>query len=103
MKYDVEIKDSFPSVIEMNDVPVNCKRIFNAMIYVEVMKFRNNKFHKEKIVTTEVYKEDEEKDNNSFLMKRLRKQLNLKERDNFQILEIEKIKYLGFSIPESIS
>lgn len=80
-------------------LPEGSKRIWFAIIFCEVKRFRRNRYYKEKFATSEVYKDDEEKNKNSYFYKRIERQLNLKEKEEFKVTEIEKIRYLGCSIP----
>lgn len=82
-------------------LPEGCKRIWYAVVLCEVKRFKNKKYHKEKYATSEVYKDGEEKNKNSYFYKRIERQINLKEKEEFKVTDIDKIRYLGFSIPEN--
>lgn len=88
---------------EIEEIPVGSKRIWRAKISGDIIRIKHKKKYKEKFSFEDVYKEGEEKNSKSYLMSMLKIRLNLdKDDEEFKITEIEKIKYLGFSVPPLI-
>lgn len=82
------------------EIPEGCKKIFLAKIFVDIIKVRWKKKYKEKRVVEMVYKEYSEKDPESYFMKCLKRKLGLgKDQEEFKITEIQKIKYINYSLP----
>lgn len=86
---------------DLIEIPANCKPIFNAEIEIEIKRFRYKKWYKEKFLTTEIYKEGDEKNKESFFYKRIVRMIKLKDKEEFKFVFIQKIKYLGYTIPQS--
>lgn len=88
---------------EIEEIPLGSKRIWHAKISVDIIRIKYKKTYKDKFSLYQVYKEGEEKNKNSFFMRNLKKNLGLdKDDEEFKITDIEKIKYIGFSIPNLI-
>lgn len=91
-------------MIDLNtlpEIPLNSKRIWHAKISGEIIRIKYKKKIKDKFSFYDVYKDDEEKNINSYFMRHIRKIIHLDKHDEeFKITNIEKIKYIGHSIPE---
>lgn len=85
-----------------NDIPDGSKKIYFAQITCDIIKKYYSKKIKYSKTIFDVYKCDEEKNNDSYFMRNIKHQLHLeKDEDEFKIVEIVKLKYIGFSIPQT--
>lgn len=88
---------------DLEEIPAGSKRIWEARIYVEIVRVKYKKKYKDKFNFLEVYKDGQEKIKDSYLMRNIRSKLELdKDEEEFKITQIEKIKYIGFSLPDII-
>lgn len=84
------------------EIPEGSKRIYLAKIFVEITRIKYKKKYKEKYSFEDVYKEGEEKNKNSYFMSMVKIKIGLnKDEEEFKIVEIKKIKYVGYSIPQT--
>lgn len=85
---------------ELPEIPNGSKRIYLAQIVGDIIRIKYKKTIKDKFSFVDVYKDGQERDNDSYFMKNMRRKLNLdKDDESFKINEITKIKYIGFSLP----
>lgn len=85
---------------ENEEIPDDCERIWSAKVHLEIVRIKYKTKYKEKFSFNGVYKENSELDKNSYFMKNIRVILKFdKEDEEFIITKIEKLKYLGFSVP----
>lgn len=84
-----------------NEIPEGSRKIYLAVIKVDITRVKYKKKYKETFSFEEVYSEGSEKIKDSYFMRNLRNRLELtKDEEEFKISEINKIKYIGFTIPE---
>lgn len=86
---------------ELPEIPRDSKRIWLAHICGDIIRIKYNKTIRDKFSFADVYKDDEEKNESSYFMNMLRIRLKLeKQNESFTITSIERIKYIGFSLPD---
>lgn len=85
---------------DLPEIPRDCKRIYVAQIIGAIIRIKYKKTIKDKFSFVDVYKDGEEKNENSYFMCNMRHKLKLNKNDeSFKINEITKIKYIGHSLP----
>lgn len=85
-----------------DEIPHGAKRIYFARISGDIIKKHYSKTIKYNFVVENVYKDGEEKIVDSYFMRMIKHSLKLeKQEDEFKITEIVKLKYIGFSIPQT--
>lgn len=86
---------------DLPDIPVGAKRIYFAHIIGDIIRVKYKKVVKDKFSFCDVYKDGEEQIEDSYFMRMIRNKIELeKDSESFKITSIEKIKYIGFSLPE---
>lgn len=83
-----------------SELPRGSRKIYHAEIHGDIIRVRYKKTIKDKFVTRDVYKQDSEREPDSYFMRMLANKLKLDLTDeSFKITEIIKLKYIGFSLP----
>lgn len=86
---------------ELPEIPRDSKRIWLAHITGDIIRIKYNKTIRDKFSFADVYKDGEERNEKSYFMNMLRIRLKLeKQNESFTITSIERIKYIGFSLPD---
>lgn len=82
------------------ELPDGARKIYHAQISGDIIRVRYKKTIKDKFIINDVYKQDSERENDSYFMRMIANKLGLDLSDeSFKINEIVKLKYIGFSIP----
>lgn len=88
------------------EIPEGAKKIYYATVIGYILKpnkGKNKGFYRQSFKYEMIYKENAEKDKGSYFIECLEREMNLKKIKNgtYKITDINKIKYLSFSVPSS--
>lgn len=87
--------------VDENEIPHGARRIYHARINGDIIRIKYKKQIRDKFSINDVYKDGEEQSIDSYFMRNMRIRLKLDKNDEtFTITKIEKLKYIGFSLPE---
>lgn len=88
---------------ETDEIPTGCKRIYHARVSGYILRKNNTGggFHRQPFSYEMVYKEGSEKDKDSHFIYILEKSLDIKhkKKEFYKITDIDKFKYISFSVP----
>lgn len=84
-----------------SELPNDVRRIYHAQISGDIIRVRYKKTIKDKFTICDVYKQDSEREQDSYFLRMIASRLKLDLTDeSFKINEIVKLKYIGFSLKE---
>lgn len=88
------------SIISEIDCPHDATKIYYARIDVEINRIRYKKTIRSKSQFDDVYRDGSENEIDSYFMRNIRRKLELEKdgSESFKITNIEKLKYIGFTI-----
>jgi len=89
---------------EIPDAPPGQKNIWLVDVSIDLIKSYYSKKYKEKKVIETLYVDNQEKDTKSWFYSMVSSQLELKEKDEYKIVSINKKQYISFtSLPTQVN